>query len=137
LIAAQTWPEFNIAPMKIFCAVSTGSASSSTIAASLPPSSSVRRLSVSAPLAMTFLPVAVEPVNATLAMRGCCVSNGPRSFWSTSVLTTPGGSRRAHSSPNRSVVSGVVGAGLSTIVLPASSAGASLLAAGSAESSTA
>ena len=68
----------------------------------------------------------VEPVNATLATSGCCVSAAPRSFWSAMTLSTPGGRIDAASSPKRRVVSGVVGAGFATTVLPASSAGASL-----------
>ena len=43
------------------------------------------------------------------------------------TLTTPAGRIRAQSSPNLSVVSGVVGAGLATTVLPASRAGATLI----------
>jgi hypothetical protein len=45
------------------------------------------------------------------------------------MLTTPGGTILAISSPKRSAVSGVVGAGFTTTVLPAISAGAILLAA--------
>ncbi len=40
---------------------------------SFPPSSSVSRLSPSAALAMIFLPVAVDPVKPTLAIRGSAV----------------------------------------------------------------
>ena len=61
-MAMQTWPEFWKAPAKIFGAASLGSEPSSTIAASLPPSSSVMRFRASAAPAITFLPVAVEPV---------------------------------------------------------------------------
>src|SRR5258708_35753114 len=43
------------------------------------------------------------------------------------MLTTPGGRIRAQSSPNLSVISGVVGAGLATTVLPARRAGAALI----------
>src|SRR5665213_866899 len=43
------------------------------------------------------------------------------------TLSTPGGSKSAHSSPNSKVVSGVVGAGFATTVLPASSAGATFI----------
>ena len=43
------------------------SASASTIIGSLPPSSSDTGVSVSAARAMTFLPVAVEPVNMTMS----------------------------------------------------------------------
>ena len=43
------------------------------------------------------------------------------------MLTTPAGRIRAQSSPNLSVVSGVVGAGLATTVFPARRAGATLI----------
>ena len=69
-MARQTWPELMVAPPKIFGATSFGSTPSSTMAASLPPSSRVMRFSEPAAEAMTFLPVAVEPVKATLAMSG-------------------------------------------------------------------
>lgn len=64
------WPEFWKAAAKIFGAVSTGSTSSSTMAASLPPSSRVTRFSASAAPAMTRLPVSVEPVKLILRMSG-------------------------------------------------------------------
>ena len=83
---------------------------------------------VDAALAMIFCPVAVEPVKLILATSGCAVSAGPRSFWSVTMLTTPGGRISAMISPSFSVVSGVVGAGFTTIVLPASSASGSLKA---------
>jgi hypothetical protein len=106
--------------LKIAGATTAISASSSTIAASLPPSSSVIRLSVSATLCITFLPVPVEPVNDTLATSGWVVSRAPRSFWSTITFSTPAGRMFAANSPSSKVVSGVVGAGLATIVLPRS-----------------
>ena len=46
------------------------SASSHTIAADLPPSSSDTRVTRSAQRAMIRLPASVEPVNATLSMPG-------------------------------------------------------------------
>jgi hypothetical protein len=113
--------------LKIAGATTAISASSSTIAASLPPSSSVIRLSVSATLCITFLPVPVEPVNDTLATSGWVVSRAPRSFWSTITFSTPAGRMSAANSPSSKVVSGVVGAGLATIVLPAISPGASFI----------
>ena len=115
----------NAAP-KIPGATVSGSAPGRTMAASLPPSSSVIRLIVSAALAITFLPVSDEPVKLILAMSGWAVIRGPRSFWSVMMLTTPAGNTFAMISPTLSVVSGVVGAGLMTIVLPASSASGAL-----------
>jgi hypothetical protein len=43
---------------------------------------------------------------------------------SAMTFTTPAGSKSLHNSPKRRVVSGVVGAGFTTTVFPASSAGA-------------
>ena len=53
-----------------------GSASGRTMPASLPPSSRVRRLTVSAEDLMMALPVAVEPVNMTLPIAGCSARPG-------------------------------------------------------------
>jgi hypothetical protein len=69
------------------------------------------------------LPVAVEPVNETLAMSLCLVISAPRSLASTMMFSTPGGSMSATISANSSEVRGVVGAGLATIVLPVIRAG--------------
>ncbi len=107
-------------------AICFGSTSSSTMAASLPPSSSVRRLSVCAALAMTLRPVVVEPVKATLATSGWLVSAAAQIVGVGDHVDHAGGKISAHSSPTFSEVSGVVGAGLTTTVLPASSAGREL-----------
>ena len=96
------------------------------MAASLPPSSSVTRFTVSEADFMTLRPVAVEPVKATLATSGWAVSTPPRSLRSHTTLNTPGGRISFAMVANSSVVSGVVGAGFDTMVLPASRHGASL-----------
>ncbi|MCY1432985.1 hypothetical protein D9M71_490030 [compost metagenome] len=101
------------------------STSGSTMAASLPPNSRVIRLRLRAPLSITRRPVAVEPVKVTLSMSGWEVIQGPKSSPPDTTLTTPGGSSSLISSPSLSEVSGVKGDGLSTTVLPATSAGAS------------
>src|SRR5699024_8091189 len=68
------------------------SASSSTLAAHLPPTSRDTSFTVSSPSAMTFLPVAVDPVNETRSTRGAVVSlPATRSERGGSTLTTPGG----------------------------------------------
>jgi len=59
------YPLFTKPAKNSFGATARGSTSSSTMAASFPPSSSVTRFSVPAALATTFLPVATEPVNIT------------------------------------------------------------------------
>ena len=53
------------------------SASGSTIALDLPPSSSVTGRSSSPHAAAIFRPTGVEPVNATLATPGCRTSTSP------------------------------------------------------------
>ena len=57
-------------------------------------------------------------------MSGCWTSGAPAgSPWPTTTLTTPLGRHSAASSARRTVVSGVVSAGFSTVVQPAASAG--------------
>src|ERR1700761_4459502 len=105
------------------------SASSSTTNADLPPSSKNTFLSVTAASLITLRPVAVEPVNETRSTRGSLASNAP-TVWSLEVmtLTTPGGKSvcSVMISPSTPAHHGVSGAGFSTTVLPAASAGPSL-----------
>ena len=70
------------------------------------------------------LPVATEPVSATMSTSGWLISASPVG-WPRPVTTfrTPLGSVSAASSAKRMVVMGVVSAGFSTTVLPAASAG--------------
>jgi hypothetical protein len=56
-----------------------------------PYSSSVTRFNVGAEAAITFLPVADDPVNEILAMSGCFVIHGPRLSSPPSAWMTPGG----------------------------------------------
>jgi len=88
------------------------------MAASLPPSSSVTRLSVCAALAMTRLPVATDPVKEILSMSGCSVIHAPSALPPASTLTTPAGKCSRAISPSNKVERGVYGEGLSTMVLP-------------------
>ena len=124
MIALHTWPQFWKAPQKSFSATASGLTSSSTIAASLPPSSSVMRLRSGAAEAATFLPVSTEPVKEILRGTGCDVIQAPSESPPDTTFTTPGGSTSRITSPSISVVSGVNGEGLITSVFPASSAGA-------------
>lgn len=101
-----------------------GSTSGSTIAGSLPPSSSVIRLSVPAAERMTCLPVSVCPVKAILAMSGWAVIHLPSSSPPVTTLNTPGGTMSLQISPSLRLQSGVNGEGLMMSVLPAISAGA-------------
>ncbi len=74
-------------------------------------------------------PVPVWPVNATRRTSGCATSASPVSGPPVTTLSTPGGRPASPaSSATRRVVSGVVSAGLATTVLPAASAGPTLLA---------
>ena len=82
------------------------------------------RLRSGAAAAATFLPVATEPVKLIFRGTGCEVIQPPSSSPPLTTLSTPGGSTSRRTSPSRSVASGVNGDGLSTTVLPASSAGA-------------
>jgi hypothetical protein len=107
--------------------VAVRSASSQMIAADLPPSSSVCRLSRSPQMAPIRRPAAVDPVKVTLSTPGwltkCCPESGP----AATILTTPGGITASWiSSANRYASSGVSGAGFHTTVHPATSAGANL-----------
>ncbi len=85
---------------------------------------------VSAPARMRCLPTAVEPVNDTMSTRGSVPSCAATSFDGVgTTLTTPGGMSvcSAINRPSRVAFHGVFGSGLSTTVLPAASAGPSLL----------
>jgi len=83
-------------------------------------------LIVAAAAVITARPVAVDPVNDTMSTRGSSLSSAPIR-WSLEVtmLITPGGKSVCSviSSPSTAAAHGVSGAGLSTRVLPAASAG--------------
>ncbi len=76
--------------------------------------------------AITRLPVSVDPVKLIFRISGCLVISLPRSLASAITLNTPVGIRCFTRAAKRSVVRGVVAAGLSTTVLPASSAAGTL-----------
>jgi hypothetical protein len=100
-------------------------ASSKTMFAALPPSSRVSALLVPATPFAIFLPISVEPVNATLSTSGFSTSAIPTSPGPGTMFTTPGGrSAWRQTSAKSSALSGVVEAGLRTTVLPAARAGA-------------
>ena len=124
-LAAQTCPWFRKLPVISPSITHAGSASFSTMAGFLPPSSSVTPVSVSAAARAICLPVAVEPVKLTLAMRGCEVSAAPQTApLPVTTLNTPSGIPASlASSATRNRVSGVVSDGLITMEQPAASAG--------------
>ncbi len=105
--ALHTWPQFAKAPQKSFSATFAGSASRSTMAGSLPPSSSVTRLRSGAAASATFLPVATEPVKEILRTLGCAVIQPPSSLPPDTMLSTPAGTTSRRISPSLSVESGV------------------------------
>ena len=91
--ALQIWPLLDRLADRMPAATVAGSASSRTIAADLPPSSRLTRLSSAPHAAATRRPAAVEPVNDTLSTPGCVDEMLRRARASPgSTLTTPGGS---------------------------------------------
>src|SRR5687767_10160626 len=78
-------------------------------------------------------PVASDPVNATFATSGCSTSGAPTSGPKpVTTLTTPGGNLASSINfMNSSVDADVNSDGLTTIVLPAASAGATFHASNS------
>ncbi len=77
--AQQTWPWLKKIPVTMPSTAWSIGASSKTMLAPLPPSSSVARLSVPAICRAMDLPTAVEPVKATLFTSGCSTSAEPAS----------------------------------------------------------
>ena len=127
--ATHAWPLFMSPATFTPAAATVGSASSSTIAADLPPSSRLTRLRSWPQRAATWRPAAVEPVNATLSIPGWATSSSPTSRPPGRMLTTPGGRPiPSMTSASSRASSGVSPAGLMTMEHPASRAGASFVA---------
>ena len=74
VVIAHPWPAWMQAANAVAPATAATSASSSAIAADLPPSSRKTRFRVGAAAAMIARPVAVEPVNDTMSTRGSVTS---------------------------------------------------------------
>ena len=126
---AQPWPAWMQAANAVAPATEATSASSSAIAADLPPSSRNTFFSVGAAAAMIARPVAVEPVKDTMSIRGSVASTEATSLdRGVTTLKTPGGMSvsSATSRPSSQASHGVSGAGLRTTVQPAASAGPTL-----------
>ncbi len=129
VVIAQPWPAWMQAVNAVAPATAAMSASSSAIAADLPPSSRKTFLSVGAAAAMIARPVAVEPVKDTMSMRGSVESTAATSLErGVTTLRTPAGMSvcSATSRPSSAATQGVSGAGLSTTVQPAARAGPTL-----------
>ena len=126
---AQPWPAWIIAVNAVAPAAEATSASSSTIAADLPPSSRNTFFSVGAAAAMIALPTWVEPVKDTMSTRGSVVSRAATSLdRGVTTLKTPAGMSVCSATirPSSAATQGVSGAGLRTTVQPAASAGPTL-----------
>ena len=122
----QLCPDITHAIIAAIGSAELKSASSSTMCADLPPSSSSVFFTVGAPAARIARPVAVDPVKVIMSTRGSADSAAPTSLaLETTTLNTPAGmsvssaTMRPYSLPDH----GVSCAGLSTTVLPAISAG--------------
>ncbi len=91
----------------------------------LPPSSTVDGIRFSAAYCMMSRPVVVSPVKPILAMRGLEASALPISPpGPVTMLRTPGGTMSPITSASLRIDHGVGDAGLTTVQLPAASAGA-------------
>ena len=89
--AQQTWPWLKKMPLTMPSTAWSTGASSKTMLAALPPSSSVTFFFVPAVERAIILPTSVEPVNATLLTSPCSTSARPVSPAPVTMLTTPGG----------------------------------------------
>ena len=87
----QTWPVMRHSAPRDRGAAVAMSASSSTTAADLPPSSSVQRAMRSPQSDAMRRPAAVEPVNVILSTRGSVTSSSDTSRSAVTTLSTPGG----------------------------------------------
>ena len=127
--AQQTWPWLKKIPCTMPSTAWSMAASSKTMLADLPPSSSVSPTPRPASAAWMSLPTAVEPVKATLSTSER-TSAAPATPSPVTMFATPAGTSASWKiSASRSAVRGVVSAGLRTAVLPHASAGASFQAA--------
>ena len=106
------------------------SASSSTLVADVPPSSSETGIILSAAMWAMCLPVAVPPVNDTRLTSGCFVIASPitEPRPSSTLIRPFGRPACSHRRASSSAISGVTSAGLMTTALPAASAGATFCA---------
>mmetsp|Transcript_7288 Transcript_7288/g.18992 ORF Transcript_7288/g.18992 Transcript_7288/m.18992 type:complete len:221 (+) Transcript_7288:824-1486(+) len=130
-VATHACPAFRIFDAASARAATSRSASSKTTKGALPPSSSATFLIVGAHCTSSLRPTAVEPVNETRRTRGSSHIAAPTSgeFAREQEMTekTPGGIPASiASSSSARADKGVLSAGLTKIVHPAASAGATL-----------
>ena len=124
--AEQTWPLCRNAAVSALSTAVSKSASANTMFGLLPPSSSATRFTLTEAAAMIDFPPARLPVNDTRSTSGLSASACPTRLPGPSTrFTTPFGTPASSRSLTRwIVVSGVACDGLTTIVSPAASAGA-------------
>ena len=128
--ALHDWPELVHMPAMSREMAASRSASSRMMLADLPPSSWATRLTVGAAARATSMPARVDPVNDIMSMSGWADSTAPTLIPSPLTrLNTPAGTPASSMiSAKRMALSGATSDGLSTIVQPAASAGATLQA---------
>src|SRR3954447_8070044 len=126
----QTWPQFHTRASTARRAASSTSASWNTMNGALPPSSSDTGMIFSAAWARISRPARVEPVTVTMDVTGCSTRPRPTVRPSpVTTLTSPAGTpASSHTRASARGASGVTSDGLSTIALPAMSAGPTLRA---------
>ena len=124
----QVWPAFWSLEKVSFSAARSRSASAKTTNGACPPSSRLACLPDSAQRAASIRPTSREPVKDTWRTSGALRKTSPIGSGSPQTrLSTPGGKPASAKTSNSSTAdSGVCSAGLSTTVLPAATAGASL-----------
>ena len=122
----QTWPWCRNALQAPAELATSRSASSRTMSALLPPSSSETRLRDRPAASPTRRPTAVEPVKAIIATFGSCVSAEPASASPGRTCSRPSGSPAASNSRATRMPpeTGVCTSGLRMTALPRASAGA-------------
>ncbi|MNL37586.1 hypothetical protein D3C87_1597410 [compost metagenome] len=127
--ATQAWPLLRNPACRTKGMTAWKSASSSTTVGDLPPSSSVTRFMVSAPVLTKCCPTADDPVNEILATSGWrAISSPTTSPRPLTTLNTPGGSPAScNALTTTCVCNALISLGLMTAVQPAASAVASLL----------
>src|SRR5882757_51002 len=118
----QLCPELKQPPNKAASAAASRSASSATTIASLPPHSITTGVRVSAHAAITRLPVAVEPVNASLSTPDRASAAPVSPYPVITGSTGCSGTTLANASASHRPTAGVYSLGLNTTAFPAASA---------------
>ena len=126
LRAQQSWPVLSNTDMGVAAIAASRSASSKTMHADLPPSSSETRVMLSAQVRMICAPVELSPVKLILLTRASATKRLPSVEPGPGSTDTHAGGTPASSSTSASMsaVMGVSEAGLTTTGLPHARAGA-------------